>query len=332
MSRTRKPKTTTQERMNEIADEVISQISEGNLPQWSKPWNGLFSPTNGHTGKGFTGLNVWASIMAMSRNNYSSPLFVAAGQAKKLIEEYNKENNTELVAFVKGGKADTYHFRPIQYKVKSKEGDDEETSRFLTGFTGYAVWNIENTNIPSEWAFKRLNVEINEPVEVSDLLSTVESNLKGVTFATGGAAYYTPRTDVITMPPLTAWESENDYAAVLLHEAAHATGHPHRLARPLEGMTSRGTDYATEELIAELASIAACGALGYEADLTRSSAYLSGWASRTPQKEARAAILKALSRSIAAAEWVITGAPDRHEGPDSSSELAEGVLDGITTE
>ena len=155
MSRTRKPKTTTKERMNEIADQVIETISEGNLPQWSKPWNGLFSPTNGHTGKGFSGLNVWASIMAMSRNNYSSPLFVAAGQAKKLIEEYNKENGTELVAFVKGGKADTYHFRPIQYKVKS-EDKDEETSRFLTGFTGYAVWNIENTNIPSEWAFKRL--------------------------------------------------------------------------------------------------------------------------------------------------------------------------------
>jgi len=330
MSRTRKPKTTTKERMHEIADQVIETISEGNLPQWSKPWNGLFSPTNGHTGRGFTGLNVWASIMSMSRNNYSSPLFVAAGQAKKLIEEYNKENGTELVAFVKGGKADTYHFRPIQYKVKGD--DDEETSRFLTGFTGYAVWNIENTNIPSEWAFKRLNEEIREPVEVSNLLNTVETNLNGVSFATGGAAFYTPRTDTITMPPLTAWESENDYAAVLLHEAAHATGHPHRLARPLEGITARGSDYATEELIAELASIAACGALGYEADLTRSSAYLSGWASRTPQKEARAAILKALSRSMAAADWVINGQPDRHEGPDASSELAEGVLDGITTE
>lgn len=326
--------TKTTDQMNEIADEVLSIIQSGNMPEWVKPWNGLFTPTNAHTGNAFSGLNVWASILAMQRGEYSSPLFVASGQAKKLMEQYNNENDGEdLFAFKKGGKADTYHFRPIMYKIKKTEKDDDEApDRFAQGFRSYPVWNIENTNIPAKWALERLGIEEREPVDASDLWSVVQSNLDGVRIVDGGAAYYTPSTDTITMPPMTAWESIDDYACVLLHEASHATGHPLRLARPLGGYSARDGDYAVEELIAELSSVAACGVLGYKSNMNRSAAYLAGWASRTPQKEARKAILKALTRSSAAAAWVVGGRPESHDGATTTDGATMDALEGITTE
>ena len=326
--------TKAKDQMNEIADEVLSIIQSGNMPEWVKPWNGLFTPTNAHTGNAFSGLNVWASIIAMQRGEYSSPLFVAKGQANALIEQYNNENDGEdLFAFKKGGKADTYHFRPIMYKLKKTEKDDEESpDRYAQGWVSYPVWNIENTNIPAKWALDRLGVEEREPVDASDLWSIVQSNLDGVRIVDGMAAYYTPSTDTITMPPMTAWESIDDYACVLLHEASHATGHPLRLARPLGGYSARDGDYAVEELIAELSSVAACGVLGYESNMTRSAAYLAGWASRTPQKEARKAILNALRESTKAASWVVGGRPESHDGATTTDGATMDALEGITTE
>ena len=71
----------------------------------------------------------------------------------------------------------------------------------------------------------------------------------------GEHAFYTPTFDVIQMPPDEAFHGPEQRAVVILHELAHASGHPTRLNRDVSGGFG-SVLYAKEELRAELTSVA----------------------------------------------------------------------------
>lgn len=80
--------------------------------------------------------------------------------------------------------------------------------------------------------------------------------------------FYDPGQDMITMPPMTWFQTRSareqatvDYYATLLHELVHWTGHKSRLAR-LFGNDVDG--YKFEELVAELGSAFLCVRFGLE--------------------------------------------------------------------
>jgi hypothetical protein len=56
----------------------------------------------------------------------------------------------------------------------------------------------------------------------------------------GNAAFYSPSTDHVQMPPFADFRTGEGYYATLAHEAAHWTGHPSRLARDLTGRFGGG--------------------------------------------------------------------------------------------
>ena len=85
---------------------------------------------------------------------------------------------------------------------------------------------------------------------------------------TGGRQpFYDYDDDIIVMPPLAffaiarVFTGSQVYAATLLHELVHWTGHRRRLGRPLY-TEMYDTDYCREELVAELGAALLCHDLG----------------------------------------------------------------------
>lgn len=117
----------------------------------------------------------------------------------------------------------------------------------------------------------------------------------------GDVAGYMPRADRIIMPPAKTFATADAHAAVLLHEATHATGHAKRLARDLSGRFGDAA-YAAEELIAEMGAAFLCGSLGVGTRGVQHPEYIADWL-RVLRGD-RYAIFTAAREAERAADWL----------------------------
>ena len=67
-------------------------------------------------------------------------------------------------------------------------------------------------------------------------------------------AYYSPITDVVSMPNYNNFHTSDSYYSTLFHEMIHSTGHEKRLNRSLKNKYG-SVEYAKEELIAEFGAV-----------------------------------------------------------------------------
>ena len=97
------------------------------------------------------------------------------------------------------------------------------------------------------------------------------------------AAYYSPVTDTIQLPPRESFYSAGEYYGTALHELAHSTAAPSRLDRSLIAYRKDRDQYAIEELRAEIASTFVSSELSVdmpEAVIKNHMAYVSSWLSQ----------------------------------------------------
>jgi antirestriction protein ArdC len=112
-------------------------------------------------------------------------------------------------------------------------------------------------------------------------------------------AAFNPVTDLLMMPPSTAFPDRNHYYGTFLHELVHWTGHSSRLDRKF----SREQElYAFEELVAELGSTMLSAEYGFAVSDQQTLAYLSGWG--TALKADKTAGRRALSMAMAAVKYL----------------------------
>jgi antirestriction protein ArdC len=135
----------------------------------------------------------------------------------------------------------------------------------------------------------------------------------------GARAFYTPATDIVTMPDFERFTSASGYLATLAHELCHWTGHKTRLDR--FGNNDR-TSYAFEELVAEMGAAFVGSRLGIVGEhIENHSAYLASWLKAL--RDDKRAIFKAASLAQAAADMVLANAaPSNGPGIDDSAEPA----------
>jgi antirestriction protein ArdC len=106
-----------------------------------------------------------------------------------------------------------------------------------------------------------------------------------------------------------------DYNMTLLHEMAHATGHPTRLNRSLKN--SFGSEaYAKEELRASIGSSMNARILGIALDpgalhegerdeIENEAAYIKSWLSALPEAERKAELLAAITAAQKISDYVL---------------------------
>jgi antirestriction protein ArdC len=103
---------------------------------------------------------------------------------------------------------------------------------------------------------------------------------------------------------------------VVLHELAHASGHPTRLNRDLSGGFGSAA-YAKEELRAELTSVAVGSMIGLPCDIPNHASYLQSWIAVL--KQDRREIFHAAAEAQRMADYILGFHPDYAETPVESS-------------
>lgn len=308
------PKRSAHDALAHVTAEITGLLERGVMP-WRAPWDSAqaLALTPGlplrSTGEPYRGANVMLLWAAQIARGYSKRTWLTFRQAVELGAHVRKGEKACPVVYY--GQA-----TPKANGVESgkPEGDDDpaRSYRFLKFFY---VFNLDQIDDLPEG----FGAEV-APVVVEPSAIETWSARASVRVRVGGAmAFYSPVTDTIQMPAREAFLSDEHWAATLLHEDIHFTGHQSRLDRLANYATDRKAR-AREELCAELGS-AILGAMAGLAPfhLEDHASYIATWLSLV--RDEPRAFLAAGAKAQAAVDWLIerAGHPASLESAVSAS-------------
>lgn len=249
------------DKVTEIRDTMIQAILariEKDPLNWTAGWNKVSgNPVNGKTDTAYRGLNSIYLYLMSEQHGYNDPRWVTFNQAKALGASIKKgEKSYPVLFYERYDKLTKKEYDPKTTKSMTDEERAEyesENVRFVLKY--YSVFNAAQcVNFP-ELDKSALLMSEEERANQNELIEMIIANSAASIFYNGGnQAYYSPDTDSIHLPAIENFHSMQDYYATALHEIAHSTGHKSRLNRGF-GEFGNLTEYATEELRAELACV-----------------------------------------------------------------------------
>lgn len=269
----------------EITASIIAALEEGTRP-WAAQWAGGGLPLR-HNGVAYRGINNLLLTWEAQKRGYAAPRWLTFKQALELGGNVRKGEKSSRV--IKAGNIE-------------REGADGETASIFY-MKAYSVFNAEQCDgLPPEFAAPLPAT----PLENERRMTECEEFFAGLGASIrerGGAAFYSPADDVVTMPPFVTFNRPEGFYSVLAHECVHWTGHKSRLDRQLGGRFGSQA-YAAEELIAEMGAAFICGGFGFHAE-TRDdhAAYLASWI-KVLRADSRA-IFTAASAAQKAADFLL---------------------------
>jgi antirestriction protein ArdC len=212
------------------------------------------------SGREYNGVNILSCLAHQLLHGHQCSAYVTFQQAKSLGGWVRQGEQGVLLVL----------YREIERPTG--EDDDEDTRRLFVA-KGFTVFNLEQTG-----GLDHVRVQLErqrargfEPLEECERI--VQQT--GAVICDGGRASYSPRRDVITMPPRLAFSSAAAWYGTVFHEVCHWTGAPHRLNRQLGAVFGSRT-YAKEELVAELGACFLAARCSIE-HVTRSASYIGTW-------------------------------------------------------
>ncbi len=259
-----------------VTEHLIKQMESDDGGKWLKGWtNKAFQNVDGHN---YSGMNLfWLSMIAEG--------FLGEPKERKVYGTYLQWKNKGCQ--VKKGSKSVQLLKPIigskDVEVETPTGTETAT-RHYKFFSTFNVFNIEDVegNV-SRWDNVD-NPQQKSEVEVSEVAESYVKNTGAIiNHIDGGNAYYVPSQDVIFMPDKTNFihtknaSATDGYYGTLFHELTHWTGDATRCDRKMSGWKG-STDYAFEELVAEMGSAFLCNQLGISATPRVDHAkYLKSW-------------------------------------------------------
>jgi antirestriction protein ArdC len=286
-----------------VTDTIVAELEKGVAP-WVQPWRTLDvrfggGPFNGYTARGYRGINVLLLLVAAMKRSYQDSRWFTFRQAQTLGAHVKKGEKSTTVIFWK------------QHRVQETDAKTDSTEeKRIPLLRSYAVFNAEQCEgLASAPKVEETTRELRyQPAEVLFTKHAVDVRHGG------DKAFFTPSLDFIQMPRLEAFENEEQYWGVKLHELTHWTGHKPRLDRDLAHRFGSEA-YAAEELVAEMGSAFLCAQLGIEGHL-RHPEYIGHWLKVL--KGDKRAVFKASSLAQAAADFVLDRKEEEPESSDAS--------------
>lgn len=296
-----------------VTDRVVAALEAGTLP-WRRPWTAdgpatpPGAPRNAVSGRPYRGVNALLLAMTGFAHGGDDPRWVTYRQAaERGWQVRGGERGTPVVFF----KRLDVHDGRGEDSGGGGERDGEGAVRRVPVLRQFTVFHARQVDgVPAYRAPTPDEAPWRKP-EAAEVIVAAS----GVRVRVGGSkAFYSPALDVIAMPPAAAFHTSRGYAATLLHELAHASGHESRLGRDLSGRFG-SRSYSTEELIGELAGVFVGSALGLPCDIENHAGYLQSWLDVL--REDSRAIFRAAAAAQKAADWMLALHPDyaAHFGP-----------------
>ena len=163
--------------------------------------------------------------------------------------------------------------------VENEQGEAEEKKSYFLKY--YNVFNISDIeNIPAKYMEKtKLNEKNNIEIQTAEQIINNYKNPPKFEYCTG-TPHYSPTNDTIRTPKKEYFKSANHYYSTVYHEMAHSTGHISRLNRfnhQSKTLNYRSTEYAKEELVAELTASFLMAETGEKINIKNRTAYIQSW-------------------------------------------------------
>lgn len=271
---------------DDITAKIVAAIESGLATGkgYRMPWHSTGGrPVNVATGRAYRGINTIMLWGEAQEKGFSSTVWGTFKQWQSKGAKVCKGAKASLVVFWK------------DLPAKGDEGDEEDAGRRFV--------------LKTSWAFNAAQVEGYEadgepaaPHEPSAAEHLVRAAGIDVRFG-GDRAFYHPRLDYVQLPPVSDFVSVPAFQSVLLHEAAHWTGHASRLEREF-GKRFGDSAYAMEELVAELTAAFLCADLGVSNQPRLDHAeYVANWL-QVLKNDSRA-IFSAASAATKAADFLL---------------------------
>lgn len=310
----------------EVTDQIVAMLEKGTAP-WQKPWEPgvLQLPLNPTTGKVYRGGNALHLMAVAGRKGFEDPRWLTYRQAQEQgwqVRQGEKGTHIEFWQFPEHERGRESSEKPnAADSLGDQTGREDTRSRMLhriyTVFNGQQIEGIppyapEKTK---EW----------EAVQAGERI-LVNSGAR-ITHDQDDRAFYSPASDKIHLPPREAFKNASDYYGTALHELSHWSGHPTRLNRETLNESYRfgDTNYAKEELRAELASVFLAAEKGIPHNPEQHAAYVASWIQTL--KNDKNEIFRAAKDAHAAADYLIAFdkelPKDRSPQEPSRTETAE---------
>lgn len=280
--------------MQEFANRIVAELERGVKP-WVRPWDpekagGPQAPFNPVTGRRYHGINVLILGMDMRAFETGDPRWMTYQQAQEKRWQVRKGERSTTIFFTKS------------YEVEDEGSEDEtKTVRVLRHYSVFHASQIDG--IPAYQA-----PAVGEAPWARPEAADVILRNSGAVIRTGGdRAFYSPSTDHIQLPPESAFNGPEEFAAVSLHELAHWTGHESRLNRDLRNRYGSAA-YAMEELRAELASAFVANEIGIPTAIPNHASYIECWIK--PLKDDKREIFRAAADAQRIADMELGFNPD----------------------
>ena len=337
-----------------FADMIIARMETIEASNWKKGWTdgeAMIGLPQNVTGRVYTGSNAFLCQLHTMKKNYKVPVYFTHKQIRDLgahpkkgeksipifkwgLSIYNREN----------GKKATLK----EYDSLPKEERDEKY-KVIPYLKIFKEWNIDQTNLEevnkekydvllSKFETKEIkddkgmysNAAIDQMLASQSWVCRVEYNQQNP------SALYNKSKDLIIVPrkdqfkisdtPEEIYKDGEEYYSSLIHEMAHSTGHESRLNRLNPDGKFGGSEYAKEELVAELTAAMVGSALGFDSRIRdNNTAYIKSWMSAL-KKEPKFLLL--VMSDVNKASAMVIEHIDEQRVKLGEKALLEGNLDG----
>ena len=298
--------------LDTFAEMMIEKI-ESMTTNWRKPWfvKGAMSWPRNINGREYNGMNALMLNLFCEKSGFEKPIFgtfdaifslnYCEKDGKKTMRTDEKGNKLPILSVRKGEKGMPVTFTSFtvvhkqtkekipyeQYKRMSK--DEREQYNVFPKMNVYTVFNIEQTNIkeanPSKYEeiVNKSNVQLPELNPESCTFEPIDKMITNNTWiypihpTAGDNAYFSISQKVIVIPLKEQFKDGESFYSNLMHEMAHSTGTDEYLDR-LKPAAFGSSEYAKEELVAELTAALCASRYGMEKHIKEdSAAYLKSW-------------------------------------------------------
>lgn len=265
---------------DKLAQMYIEALEQEKIP-WRQKWSDIDAPYNASTGMPYHGVNNLMLNYIAAKRGYEDPRWMTFNQANKagykikpapegMKGDYGVK--IEYWAIYDKARKKNISFNEYQ-KIIKVDPEREEEMKLVNRVS--TVFNAEQIEGIPEYKLDVNNLEF----ELDEAMENLIENMQIEIFHKGNKAVYFPEEDFIIIPEERQFKSEYDYKSTLLHELAHATGHPSRLDRDIQHKFG-SKEYAKEELRAEIASSFLCQEFHLdpsEDNLDNHKAYIQSW-------------------------------------------------------
>ncbi len=285
-----------------VTNLLVQRIENGVIPWQSPSMTRVGFPRNFSTDQLYRGINVFL----LGSQEFQSPYFLTFLQARELGGHVRKGEIGQPVI-----KVGTWRKDAEEASGTLDDVSEPAPKKFLKLYTVFNACQIEGIDFP--------RVPKRETFTESALAENARRIVAGMPqpplIHEGRKSYphYVPDTDTVEVPSRETFRAEWRFLKTLLHELAHATGHPSRLNRASlienRGRHAVADDrktYGLEELVAEMTAAYLGAHAGIVEDgFENSAAYLHGWLEALRVKDHKLWLVKAASEAQQAADYIL---------------------------